>query len=151
MTGYLQRIKAAISSSELAAELIEHPEIDGAKSGDAAKAAGVPADCVLKAMLLVPEREGAAIVAILLGTSRIDFKKLPGHRLARPEELKEILGAGIGEVPPVFLPLPVLVDKKVMEKEIVVGSAGSRFAGLKLAPAEMLKGNKTARIAEISA
>jgi prolyl-tRNA editing enzyme YbaK/EbsC (Cys-tRNA(Pro) deacylase) len=149
---YLSKIKDAISSGDLKAELIEHPEIDGAKSEEAAKATGVPVESILKALLLVPEKkEGTAVVAILLGDSKIDFKrKIPTHKMASLDQLKEKLGAGIGEVPPVFLPVPVLIDKKVMEKEIVVGSAGSRFAGIKLAPSEILRNNRPAKVVELS-
>jgi prolyl-tRNA editing enzyme YbaK/EbsC (Cys-tRNA(Pro) deacylase) len=149
---YISKIKSEIASGGLKAELIEHPEIDGAKSEEAAKATGVPVDCVLKALLLVPEKEGAGVpvVAVLLGNSKINFKKLPSHRMAKLDELQKILGAGIGEVPPVFLPLPVLIDKKVLEKAIVVGSAGSRFAGVRMVPSEMLKHNKPVKVADIS-
>ncbi len=153
MGDYLSRIREAIASGELSAEIVEHPETDGAKSEDAAKAAGVPVESILKALLLMPEKEGGTVVvAILLGNSKLDFKKkLPTHKMAKLADLQEKLGAGIGEIPPVFLPLPVLVDKKVMEKGLVVGSAGTKFAGLKLAPAQILKHNRIARIADISA
>ncbi|MFH0962318.1 MAG: YbaK/EbsC family protein [archaeon] len=148
---YLSKIRAETSGGTLRAELVEHPEIDGTKSEAAAKALGIPLGEILKCLLLVPERGGVPIVAILLGPDRLDLKKkFPNHRLARLEELKGVLGVGPGEVPPVFLPVPVVIDGKVLKKELVAGSAGTKFAGIKLKPEEILKGNKIAKVAEIS-
>jgi prolyl-tRNA editing enzyme YbaK/EbsC (Cys-tRNA(Pro) deacylase) len=150
MENYLEKITLAISSGDLKGEIVNHPDVDATKSEDAARAAGLPLDCILKALLLVPEKEGAAIVAIISGNSKLDMKKFPKHRFARPGEVEKILGTEFGGIPPVFLPVPVILDKAVSEKALVAGSAGSKFAGIRLAPSEILRNNKTAKVVEIS-
>jgi|GEM_PF-6965925 len=152
-TDYFSLISSEISAGRLSGEIIHHPETDGAKSEDAAKALGTSPDSILKSLLLVPEKKegGVPIVAILLGNSKLNLKTFPNHRLARREELPEILGAGIGEIPPVLLPVPVVVDEGVFQRGFVFGSAGTKFSGLKIAPEEILKANKTAKRAKISA
>lgn len=150
--GYFSEIENALSNGTLKGEIIRHPETDGAKSEDAAKALGTSPDSILKSLLLVPEKKegGVPIVAILLGNSKLNLKTFPSHRLARREDLPGILGAGIGEIPPVLLPVPVIVDEAVFGKDFVFGSAGTRFSALKILPGEILKANKTAKRAKIS-
>lgn len=150
---YFSKVKEAVLSGQIEGKIVEHPEIDGSKSEDAARAIGMGADSILKSLLLVPDgnREGVPIVAILRGADKIDLKgKFPNHRMARIEELEKILGTGIGQVPPVLLPVPVIIDEKVFSKETVAGSAGTKFAGLLLTPEEIKKGNRLVRVAKIS-
>jgi alanyl-tRNA synthetase len=62
-------------------------------------------------------------------------------RLASGEEMMEILGREQGEVAPIGLPeaIPVVIDRRVLAQEFVIGSAGSKFAGLKINPSDILK------------
>ena len=84
-----------------------------------------------------------------MGKDKVDIKKLEKFGMKKPhlankEELKKLLDAEPGGVPPIALPdnIRKLLDKHVMEKDFVIGSAGSEFSGLKIHPKDILKYSK---------
>ena len=56
-------------------------------------------------------------------------------------DMEKYFGRKPGAVDALTIPsaIPLFADKKLFEKELVVGSAGSPYAGLKLNPKEILK------------
>ena len=141
----VKEVKKFISNNNIQASIIEH-EQSGLTSEDAAKATGVPTENIIKTLLFIDKKKQPTIV-ICLGSDRIDQKKLSETsgfkkpRLARPEELKQILETEPGGTPPLRLPedIPKFIDKEVMKKEFVVGSAGSEFVGIKISPKDIVK------------
>ena len=141
----VEKIKNLIKEKNIEAEVIEHKK-SGLTSQDAADATGIPIENVIKTLLFIDKKKKTAIVTCL-GSDRVDSKKLfeiaelKKPRMANPEELKEILGTEPGGTSPIGLPenVPTFVDAKVLNKDYVLGSAGSEFAGLKINPKEIVK------------
>ena len=138
-----ETVKEFVKRHEIAAERIEH-ESSGLTSKDASTVHGVELSCIVKTLLFVGKNVN--VVVICLGKDKVDTKKLEKLGIKRPhlaryEELKEILGAEPGGVPPIALPdhIKKFLDKHVMEKDFVIGSAGSEFSGIRLSPKDILK------------
>ncbi|RSN67653.1 hypothetical protein D9Q81_07595 [Candidatus Korarchaeum cryptofilum] len=112
----------------------------------AARELGVEEGQIIKSLVVITE-EGP-LLAILDGTSRLDLSKLRG-RLARPEEVKELTGFEVGEVPPVGIPMRTLIDRKVMERRVVYGGGGSRRRLIEISP-ERIAEYQGAEITDIS-
>ncbi len=113
----------------------------------AAEEMGVPEDQIIKTLvILTPE---GALLAILSGISRLDLKKLNG-RLATPEEVRELTGFEVGEVPPVGIPMRTLVDSRVLEKELVYGGGGSKRRLVKISPKAIVE-HQGAEVADLTA
>ncbi|MBI1973242.1 hypothetical protein HYS54_00370 [Candidatus Micrarchaeota archaeon] len=99
---------------------------------------------------------GQTVVVCALGGTRIDGKKLTAEtglkkpRLANAEELASLFGASPGGVCCLLVPknIPLLLDKRLLEKERALGSAGSPEAGLEIAPREILRVTH-ARVADV--
>ena len=72
----------------------------------------------------------------LRGADKIDFKKLKKTigktRIASLEEVKEITGVDPGAVCPVMVPVPVIVDMKVLELENVNFGSGNHMFGIEI-------------------
>ena len=151
----LNEVKQFIQQNNIQAEIIERPGRSGITSESAAEVTGVKIQQIIKTLLFIGKKKNLAIV-ICQGNKRIDTKKLSEisgvkkPRMARPEELAEILGTVPGGTPPICLPenIPVFVDKGVMQQEFVVGSAGSEFVGIKLSPSDIVKFTK-AKIVDV--
>jgi len=140
----VKEVKKFILENDIKATIIEH-ERSGLTSEDAAKATGVSIENIIKTLLFMDKKKQPAVV-ICLGNDRVDSKKLSAFglkkpRLAKPEELKQILETKPGETPPIYLPkdIPKFIDKEVMKREIVLGSAGSEFVGIKISPKDIVK------------
>jgi prolyl-tRNA editing enzyme YbaK/EbsC (Cys-tRNA(Pro) deacylase) len=82
------------------------------------------------------------------GEIKIDMVKLSkiSHlkeiRMASPGELRDLFDRLPGGVDPVTISAKVQIifaDKRLFEKSWVIGSAGSPYAGLKIAPSEITK------------
>jgi len=140
----VKEVKKFILENDIKTTIIEH-ERSGLTSEDAAKATGVPIENIIKTLLFMDKKQQPAVV-LCLGNDRVDSKKLSAFglkkpRLAKPEELKKTLETKPGETPPICLPknVPKFIDKEVMKREIVLGSAGSEFVGIKISPKDIVK------------
>ena len=93
----------------------------------AAKAVKTDPGQIVKSILFIADK--GPVLVVLDGEGRVDLKKLEKIvgkvRLASPEEVKEITGYNIGEVPPVGVKVKTLVDRCVLEKPEVFGGGGS--------------------------
>lgn len=139
-------IRQFVEKNKINAEVIEHKGHDGSTSDAAARAMGVGFDDIAKTLLFIDKNKKPAAV-LCLAPNKVDWRKLERvanmkePRLANKEEVKEILDAEVGGVPPIALPNNVekLMDKGVLKKDVVFASAGSKFAGLKISPKDILK------------
>lgn len=90
----------------------------------AAKELGVDERQIIKTLVVITP-QGPAL-AILDGRSRLDLAKLgEGSRLASPREVRRYTGYGVGEVPPVGIPIRTYMDERVLEWDKVYGGGGS--------------------------
>lgn len=108
----------------------------------AARVTGADPGQIIKSILLITENE-KVILAIVDGRSRIDLKKVERKfgrtRLASPQEVKEVTGYEVGELPPVGIPVKTLIDPKVLEKSYVLGGGGAINRLIKIDPRKILE------------
>ena len=135
----LKKMEVLVKEIGIDGEIIYH-ELSGRKTEDAEKALKVPRKYILKSLLF--KSKDKYVAAIVTGNKRVNVRKLEKIsglkklRLATPDEVKAFTGFEIGGVPPfVFYKLcPAYVDKEVMERDYVIGAAGSEYCGIKFSP-----------------
>lgn len=119
---------------------------------EAAAAAGTVPENLVKNVCLIAG--GRLVVAIVKGEDKVSLNKVElvtgcsGVRTASPEEILSLSGFPVGGVPSFGFQADFLVDKRVMEKEVVFTGGGSPRSLIKIAPMELLKING-GRLAEI--
>lgn len=98
--------------------------------------------------------DGDAMLVIVPGSEEVDVEKVKEVidveecRLAEREEVKNATGYSVGEVPPIMVEIPVIIDKSVMDEEKVYAGGGSDRYLLKIAPQE-IKENTGGRVENV--
>ncbi|MBS7627466.1 hypothetical protein KEJ36_01360 [Candidatus Bathyarchaeota archaeon] len=139
---WIEHTKQLIERHGIDAQILEHKDW-GKESQTVAKALGVPVANILKALLCFSD--GEPLLAMILGDDRLELGKLEmllhaDVRLGRAKELKS-LGFTVGGIPAIGSGLRTFVDTKVLQKEFVIGSAGSPYVGIRLKPSDLVKLN----------
>jgi len=137
-------------------EILWHRESDGRTSSEAARAWGTTLDRVIKSLILI-DRHGEALMVLVQGDKRLDLKRTElvanrsELRLARPDEVLQLIGCDVGGIPPIALgkKMQVVVDEGVTRLDWAFGSAGSRHAGLKIRPTDLVRLNN-AKVGEVA-
>lgn len=155
----VSRVVSLIEELGLDAEVIWHRERPVLSLEDAVEVHGIPPGNVLKCLLL--KGRGGTVVAVMApGDMRIDVKKLErlvGARklsFMQADEMRGRLGLEPGGVDPLILPEVadmVVADENLVGRCFLVGSAGSRFCGLKIKPGELVEALKGTRVLDLSA
>jgi prolyl-tRNA editing enzyme YbaK/EbsC (Cys-tRNA(Pro) deacylase) len=86
-------------------------------------------------------------LAIVTGDARVDRSRvaavlnLPTLKLASPATVSRVIGFEVGGVPPIAhrSSVPVVVDRKVLEREIVYGGGGDEEHMLEIAPDDIVR------------
>lgn len=144
----IEKTKMIMSKLGIKGEIIEHPDINGTHSEFIAEKLDLPLENIIKCLIL-KSKKGNLLSVIILGNQRVDLKKLEKisqmkkFTLASENLVKESTGYPIGGVPPIAVinKMPVIVDKAVIKKEFVLGSAGTPYHGLKIDPKIFTKFN----------
>jgi prolyl-tRNA editing enzyme YbaK/EbsC (Cys-tRNA(Pro) deacylase) len=143
----VRKVQVIIDREGLDAQVIWHRDKPVLSMEDAIAVHGIPPKNVLKC-LIMKDRKGRVIAVMAPGDIRIDVKKLEHLTDYRKltflagEELTAKLSVEPGAVDPLTLPervREVFVERSLMDKEFVIGSAGSKYCGLKIKPAEIIK------------
>jgi prolyl-tRNA editing enzyme YbaK/EbsC (Cys-tRNA(Pro) deacylase) len=147
---WVEKTKRIVEREGLEAELFEHKEW-GKDSKVVSALLKVPLANVIKGIVCF-SRDGP-LLAVLCGDKRLDLDKLGGLmdvdvRLGKAREVEK-LGFEIGGVPAVGSGLRTFVDRKVLAKSYIIGSAGSPYVGIRLKPSDLVRLNK-ATVADIS-
>lgn len=131
-----EKVKALLDGKKIKYETIEHKP--AFTSEESAKARGTELKQGARALVL--KADDKFIMAISSAAYEIDLEKLKsilGAReisLAKAEEVKKATGCEIGSVPPFgnLFDLPVYVDEKLLENEIIAFNAGTHTNSLKM-------------------
>lgn len=105
--------------------------------------------------LILKDQENNSYVVVALGNDRIDFEKVSKRfdcsklRLATPEEVKQEIGLEIGAVCPLFLELPMLIDRRIFNREKINFGSGDHLFGIEINPKDILK-CADAKISDVS-
>lgn len=144
----VERVEKLIEEFGLEAQIIRHPQTAITSLQSHLDLYGGTAEQVLKCLCMVSKSRPLVVMAS--GEITIDMKKLEkvsglkDIRMARGEEMQTLFGRVPGGVDALTVSseMPLFADRKLFEKEWVVGSSGSPNAGLKIAPKEILKVQK---------
>lgn len=112
----------------------------------AAEALGVPPDQIVKS-LLFRGKDGACALAIVRGTAQVSRSRLAAAtglrqpKLAPPAVVRDLTGYEPGGTPPVghLTPVPVVVDRAVLDELVVFGGGGSDRAMLRIRPNDIVR------------
>mgnify|MGYP000220983532 FL=1 len=140
----VMKVKEFIKMRKLRAEVLEFRESVESVS-KASKASGMPPDTIIKTLIVLADDRPYAV--LLLGNYRLSLKKLRKFlgvktvRLAKPDEVGEIVGLKPGEVSPLIdsiAKLSVIVDEKVLKKDMVLVGGGSIHHLVKISVKELI-------------
>ena len=146
MKQYEEKLKQFILEHGIQAE---HLQFDGSCHSveDAAKAANISMDDVIKNICLVTP-EQALVLAIVKGEHRVSTKRVAKAigatevRTAQPEEILARTGYPCGGTPSFGFRATFLIDLKVMEKETVYTGGGSDHSLTKIKTQELQRANQ---------
>jgi Ala-tRNA(Pro) deacylase len=126
---------------------LEHEHVH--TSEDAAKIRGNTIEQAAKAIVLKAKDKEKKIYfqCVLGGDKKIDFKKIRGIikikniSLANAEEVLEVTGCSVGSVPPFgfLFNLNVYFDRKLLEQEEIVFSAGTHNNSVRMKSEDYVK------------
>lgn len=151
------RVQAYVQAQGLAARLIA-PQTPMPTVPLAAAALGVAEGQIVKTIVLEGRNgSGTVAVAIVTGDRRVDRSKVaavlaqPMLKLASPRTVSTVIGYEVGGVPPVAhaASVPVVVDRRVLEHDVVYGGGGDDFHMLEIAPVDIVRLTK-AVIADVT-
>ncbi len=103
---------------------------------------GVDKNEIVKTLVVRPN--SGFITLAVRGKDRIDFKKVrrlfgAKSELAKPEEVKRVIGVPIGAVCPILIEMPLYFDRKVMDLKHVNMGSGDLTKGLEMELEDLLK------------
>lgn len=141
------RVAGLVAEHGLDADIIWHRERPILSLRDAVEVLGLSPGNVLKCLLLI-SRKGKVVAVMAPGDVRLDMKKL--ERIAGAKklsfmsssELESRFGVEPGGVDPLTLHEladMVFMERMLLEKDYVIGSAGSKYCGLKVKPRDLIE------------
>jgi len=150
----MECIKRVLALSKGAVLMVFDEPVRSVKQ--ASSVSGVSESDIVKTVVVRGARGDYAVV--VLGSCRVSLEKLglalkdESLRLARAREVLEVTGYESGGVPPVCLDERVrtVIDKRVLERDYVVGGGGSTHALLKLPVSLLLQFNSNPIVADVS-
>lgn len=112
----------------------------------AAAAVGCQPDQIVKSLLFFVD--GKPVLAITSGLAHIERRSIAANfsvgrkkvKLADPQTVLDETGYGVGAMPPFghFSPLMTLIDKRVLEKDLVYAGGGSDQTLMRISPQAIL-------------
>lgn len=151
----VSKVEGFIKTRGLKAKILRFDKsVETVKS--ASEASGYPESNILKTILVVADGRLSAV--ILSGDKRLDFKLLAralnarSVRMAKPREIRELLGVGPGEVSPLMeelMRVKRIVDSEVLTKQRVLVGGGSLHTLVEIDVKELLEAIE-ADVAEVS-
>jgi len=153
----IESIQKMIRDGRLSAELVWHRDKVVLSVDDAVQVHHADPENIMKCLCFI-DKKGRVAGVIASSEVKINMKKLKEAaglrkpRLMVPEELKTKFNKEPGEIDPLTLAEKVdllFIDNGLLSKEFVIGSAGSKYCGLKITPEELLRVTK-ARVEVLS-
>lgn len=135
----------SIAAGEIDAEIVA-PGVPTPTVPDAAIALGVSESQIVKSLLFA-DRDGRVVLALVSGSARVNRDRLAMSagvgklKLADPNVVLARTGYPAGGTPPVghVERLTVIVDRGVMDHEVVFGGGGAHDLLLRVTPAEIVR------------
>jgi len=146
-----------IVAKNLNATIIEHEKSVKTVSEAVAALKCNPEDIIKSIVVLGKDKFKLSTFYLILlqGNRKIKTKKIKDIlgikdlALASPDQVKDITGYNIGDVPPISINLPVIIDEIALNKKFFFGGGGKSNQNLKISIEELLECNHPL-IADIS-
>jgi Cys-tRNA(Pro) deacylase len=134
------RVLAALHAGGVVTKVLEFPH-STRTAADAAAAVGTTVAQIVKSLVFLADAQPVLVLAS--GANRVDATKLARaagvRRIAKADAdvVRDATGFSIGGVPPVGhpKPLPVYIDRDLLDFEIVYAAAGTPTSVFSIAPA----------------
>jgi len=134
-----ERVAEALRARGVTPEIREFPQ-STRTAEEAAAAVGTTVGQIVKSLVFLADAR--PILVLVSGANRVDLIKLARvcgaravHRAAA-DEVRRVTGFAIGGVPPVghATPLPVYIDRDLLQHDVVYASAGTPTAVFAIDP-----------------
>src|SRR5215213_9983268 len=139
----VQRVMDALQAAGLEAEIHEL-SASTRTAEEAAAAVGTTVPKIVKSLVFLAD--DAPILALVSGSNRLDTDRLGsalGRKIARADAttVRAATGFAIGGVPPLghATPLDVLIDRDLLQFDVVWAAAGTPHAVFPIAPADLVR------------
>ncbi len=134
-----QRVAEALKARGVDSPIIEFPQ-STRTAQDAAQAVGASVGQIVKSLVFVAD--GRPLLVLVSGANRVDLSKiarlLGAQRVERADAdaVRAITGFAIGGVPPIghAQPLPVYLDRDLLQYLVVYAAAGTPHAVFAIPP-----------------
>ncbi|WP_224250214.1 YbaK/EbsC family protein [Hyalangium gracile] len=142
-----ERLRRYLEGQQVQASLIK-PGSEMPTVPLAAAALGVAPAQIVKTIALEGKKDPSRVcVAIATGDIRIAITKVAAAlqltqlKLAAPETVLRVIGYAVGGVPPVghVTRVPIVVDQRVLQYDIVFGGGGDEHHMLRITPQEIVR------------
>ena len=124
---------------------------------EAAAACGVTVGQIVKSLVFVGAESGKPYLLLVSGSNRVNEKGMAAHlgeKLKRPDAdaVRALTGYAIGGIPPFghARPLTVLVDRGLLEHELVWAAAGLPDAVFEIRPDDLVRASE-GRVGDVAA
>jgi prolyl-tRNA editing enzyme YbaK/EbsC (Cys-tRNA(Pro) deacylase) len=139
-----QRVQDALAAAGVAATIVEY-DVPARTSADAAAVLGCTVAQIAKS-LVFRAQSGAAVLVIASGANRVDERKVAAHvgeaiGKADAAFVRECTGYAIGGIPPLghATPLTTLIDRDLLQYDVVYAAGGTPHAMFPLSPGELVR------------
>ena len=139
----VQRVADALNEAGLAAEIREL-STSTRTAEEAATAVGTTVPRIVKSLVFLAD--DTPILALVSGSNLLDTERLGtvlGKRISRADAatVRAATGFAIGGVPPLghATPLDVLIDRDLLQFDVVWAAAGTPHAVFPIAPADLVR------------
>jgi len=146
----IESIRKMIEDGRLSAELVWHRDKAVLSVDDAVQVHHLGPEKIMKCLSFI-DKKGRVAGVIASSEVKMNMKKLEEAaglrkpRLMLPDELKTKFNKEPGEIDPLTLAEKVdllFIDSSLLNKEFLIGSAGSKYCGLRIKPEELLRVTK---------
>jgi prolyl-tRNA editing enzyme YbaK/EbsC (Cys-tRNA(Pro) deacylase) len=138
-----QRVAGALRQLGMPTTIVEFAD-STRTAEDAARAVGTSVERIVKSLVFLAN--GAPLLVLVSGSNRVDTEKLGSTigaaiRRAGAERVREATGFAIGGVPPVghATSLPVVIDRDLLQYDLVYAAAGTPHAVFPIAPTDLVR------------
>jgi len=140
-----RRVQEALRACGVACQVVELP--DSTRTAvEAAQAVGCRVEQIVKSLVFRGETSGRPILIAVSGANRVreaKVKALLGEAIAKADAdwVRQRTGYAIGGIPPVghAEPILTLIDRDLLQYDVIWAAAGTPHAVFRLTPAELVR------------
>jgi prolyl-tRNA editing enzyme YbaK/EbsC (Cys-tRNA(Pro) deacylase) len=140
----VERVRSALAAAGVEAQVVELPQ-STRSAGEAAEAIGCRVEQIAKSVVFRRLEGDAPVLVIASGPNRVDEARVAAHlgsaiAKADADYVRRTTGFAIGGVPPLghSSALRTLIDRDLLDLEVIWVAAGSPHAVVSLAPQQLV-------------